>query len=509
MRRVALLLATLALIAGLGSVSATGSTAEWAPVGEGLNSTVDSIAFANNGNLIAAGRFTEAGGVSANYIASWNGTAWSPLGSGLNGFASSATVSPDGDLYVGGDFTTPATRVASWDGANWSAVGTGFDDAVRSLAFDAQGTLYAGGTFTQTAGGVTVNKIAKWDGSLWSALGQAPDIGTNGTVEAVAVDSSGNVYVGGEFTTAGGVTVNNIARWDISTSTWSALGSGMDDDVEAVAVDSSGNVYAGGKFTTAGGVTVNNIAKWDGSSWTAVGAGLADRVYDIALASTGDIYAGGSFNSDDGDNIPDQIAVYSSGVTPAPPSNSTTSPQYTFSFLTSGGGPCLADVQVRRFERFTLPPASVACTPLGTSLAGWSIPGQDWAFAPGRVVTVVDSQVFTAVARKPEITITYDANVSMSDQCIANGSNIEQEADRSKTVSAPRADSTATLEATAPCTPPGNQLLGWRDTPNASGVDRSAAGQAYELGQDVPDAWNLETPDPVNAIHLYAIWGPQ
>jgi len=113
MRKATTVLATTALLVGWGSVSATGSTVEWAPVGEGLGSTVDSIAFANNGDVIAAGRFTEAGGVSANYIASWNGTEWSPLGSGLDGNAYSATVSPDGDLCVGGDFTSPATRVAS------------------------------------------------------------------------------------------------------------------------------------------------------------------------------------------------------------------------------------------------------------------------------------------------------------------------------------------------------------------------------------------------------------
>ena len=41
-----------------------------------------------NGNLIAGGYFTTAGGTSANYIASWDGTAWSPLGSGMNSYMS-------------------------------------------------------------------------------------------------------------------------------------------------------------------------------------------------------------------------------------------------------------------------------------------------------------------------------------------------------------------------------------------------------------------------------------
>ena len=44
--------------------------------------------------------------------------------------------------------------------------------------------------------------------------------------------------------------------------------------VYALAVDASGNLYAGGDFTTAGGVSANRIAKWDGSSWSALGSGM-------------------------------------------------------------------------------------------------------------------------------------------------------------------------------------------------------------------------------------------
>ena len=49
----------------------------------------------------------------------------------------------------------------------------------------------------------------------------------------------GGVYVGGQFTTAGGVAASRIARWD--GSSWSALGTGMDNQaVYALAVDSDG-----------------------------------------------------------------------------------------------------------------------------------------------------------------------------------------------------------------------------------------------------------------------------
>jgi hypothetical protein len=72
------------------------------------------------------------------------------------------------------------------------------------------------------------------------------------------------VIVGGGnfFTTAGGVSVSRIARYNPSTRVWSALGTGTSSEVNALAVLPGGDVIAGGAFTTAGGVTANRIARY-------------------------------------------------------------------------------------------------------------------------------------------------------------------------------------------------------------------------------------------------------
>ena len=64
----------------------------------------------------------------------------------------------------------------------------------------------------------------------------------DGSVNALATDGSGNVYVGGQFTLVGGVIANSIVKWN--GSSWSALDNGMNGSVITLAVDGSGNLYA-------------------------------------------------------------------------------------------------------------------------------------------------------------------------------------------------------------------------------------------------------------------------
>ena len=256
-------------------------------------------------DLYVGGDFTTAGGSAANRIAKWNGTSWSAVGSGMGGDYPSvyALAVSGGDLYVGGHFTTAgtvaATNIARWNGTSWSAVGSGMGGnypAVYALAVSG-GDLYVGGHFT-TAGTVAATNIARWNGSSWSAVGSgitapAGDPYYDGIVRALVVSGS-DLYMGGHFTTAGGIAATNIAKWD--GGSWSALGAGMNYYVYTLAVSGS-DLYAGGSFTTAGGISANNIAKWNGSNWSALGSGTYGYYpYVFALAMSGNaLYAGGAF----------------------------------------------------------------------------------------------------------------------------------------------------------------------------------------------------------------------
>ena len=172
------------------------------------------------------------------------------------------------------------------EGIQWSALGGGVNFNVATVAVSGS-DVYVGGQFTM-AGGISANRIAKWDGNSWSALGT----GVNGIVNAIAV-SGKDVYVGGAFTSAGGISVGKIARWD--GSAWSGLGLGLNFTVSAIAILGS-EVYAGGIFTIAGGSPANYIAKWDGNNWFSLGNGMNGYVRALAVSGS-DLYVGGQFTT--------------------------------------------------------------------------------------------------------------------------------------------------------------------------------------------------------------------
>ncbi|HWY77677.1 MAG TPA: hypothetical protein VN281_18810, partial [Verrucomicrobiae bacterium] len=161
--------------------------------------------------------------------------------------------------------------------ANWVSLGgiPGADSDVYATTVDGSGNLCIGGLFT-VVGDTNANYIAQWNGSSWSALGS----GMNNTVHALAV-SGGTLYAGGYFTTAGGSAANYIAQWN--GTSWSTLSSGMNSNVNALTV-SGGTLYAGGGFTTAGGSAANAIAQWNGSSWSTLGSGMNSNINALTVS---------------------------------------------------------------------------------------------------------------------------------------------------------------------------------------------------------------------------------
>lgn len=186
--------------------------------------------------------------------------------------------------------------------------GTLSSQATAGCMFDDDGdgvpSLFVTGNFT-TAGGVACNRIAKWDGRQWTPLGSGLlSTGTfSGNAMTVFDDGSGPaLIVGGTFSSAGGIPAVGVARW--KNGAWQAIGSGLGDAATFTGVVDfavfGGSLYAGGTFGKSGALTVRGVARWTGSAWAVVNNSLGQvvdslAVYDDGLGGGAKLYASGSF----------------------------------------------------------------------------------------------------------------------------------------------------------------------------------------------------------------------
>lgn len=231
---------------------------------------------------------------------------------GANSPINALFIRDEGDvpvLYAGGRFTqidgVPASKIARWNGVQWSALGSGISGvgaAVHAMTEfdDGDGkVLFVGGEFTG-AGGLPNARIAQWDGFAWSDVGG----GVDGTVFALTVFDDGfgdALYAGGAFSEAGGVEAMHVARWD--GMAWSPLGVGLNGTVHALGEFDDGQgeaLYAGGEFTASGTTEIFHIARWNGAAWLPLADGLNGPVFALTVFNGGGatrLYAGGSFTN--------------------------------------------------------------------------------------------------------------------------------------------------------------------------------------------------------------------
>lgn len=284
------------------------------PAEPGVDGAVYALAADSHG-VYVAGDFAGAGGVAANNVARWDGSAWHALGDGVDGPVFAVLVDGDG-LYAGGEFGTaggaPAHNLARWDGAQWSDVAGGVSGPsarVQCLARDAAGLL-VGGAFTEVGVSTPANGLARWTGLVWEVLGGFPP-GIEHDIRAV-VSFSGTIYVGGVLHFPGSTRPSEatLARaTPLVLSDHAGSANANDECAGCASVDALAtngvDLFVAGAFTHLGEVTalgspyevvrlVNAAVPFglgDGPTLPSVVGGGAIRAL---AASGGSLYAGGN-----------------------------------------------------------------------------------------------------------------------------------------------------------------------------------------------------------------------
>lgn len=291
--------------------------ADWQKLDTGTDSDVNALAVYND-ELYAGGFFTTAGGVSASNIARWDGTAWKALGTGLTrigeqpGAVCNALAVYNGELIVAGRFSAAdgvsVKSIARWNGSQFAPLGGGIIDGPACFLNGPScptvdcltvfgNELIAGGQI-DNAGGVLVNRIARWNGSAWNDLGSGvmggqplcADGQECANVLSLATHN-GALIAGGRFTKAGGVNAPYIASWN--GSGWSPLGNIFTSDTHAIG-EFNGNLISE-NFVMDGSTQTEQVLRWTGTAWESFGKPsaivLAFTVYNGALIAAGDFYS--------------------------------------------------------------------------------------------------------------------------------------------------------------------------------------------------------------------------
>ena len=291
---------------GLGAVdSSTGAVQTWAPVlqtaGGFLKPKVRSIVV-SGGTIYVAGQFISANSVERNNLAAFDAaganTAWNPDAPGYN--VGVTDMRFDGSaMLVSGEFSEvggPArNNLAAIDLSTGQVTNfdPGVDGEVDALAVQG-GVLYVGGNFTHIDGGAR-NSGAAIDLGSGALTGWDPNLPFE-QLEAIAPAGS-TVFLGGLFTQVAGAQRSGLAEVDVQTggvTQFKADLAGRSGAATAL-LYRNGTLYVGGSFTSIGGVQRNGFATVQNGAVTAFDPQF-DNDTEALLLHGSTLYVGGAFS---------------------------------------------------------------------------------------------------------------------------------------------------------------------------------------------------------------------
>jgi len=272
-------------------------------VSNGPNDNVLDLVVQQDGKAIIGGEFTQVGGTDRKYIARLNtngslDTTFAP-GDGLNGWAKAVALQPNGKVIVGGDFTEAGGTIQQGiarfksDGSLDTSFdpGTGTNGSVNALALQSDGKVIITGNFTKV-NGVDRRYIARLraDGSLDSSFdpGTGPD---SAVIYAIAIQSDGKIIIGGGFASYNGTYIKRIARLNPDGTLDSSFdpGDGPKGVILDILVQNDANLLIGGTFTQYDGTSRGRIARIKANGWAGSPDGTLDTGFDSLVGADGTV----------------------------------------------------------------------------------------------------------------------------------------------------------------------------------------------------------------------------
>ncbi|MBL0740905.1 T9SS type A sorting domain-containing protein [Chryseolinea lacunae] len=240
-----------------------------------LNGVVYTLAVSGT-TLYVGGGFTEIAGKARSHIASFDIStgalnAWNP-----NASSDVRVIKVSNDIvYAGGGFSTigGASRIsvaainAAGTATSWAPVLAlpPYSPYVYTLLVDqAKGTVYIGGSFS-TSGGLTRQGLSQVNITTGATTSWNANLNVDAYVYDLAMSTNGNVlFVGGYFNSVGGAARTNLAALDVGKASLLAWNPVLQSGDYIQDMSLLGNtLYIAGYINTIGGISRTNAAALD------------------------------------------------------------------------------------------------------------------------------------------------------------------------------------------------------------------------------------------------------
>jgi hypothetical protein len=311
-------------------------TKNWFQIGSTVEASVTALElYPTNNILYVGGSFSRVytgnnnqSNILSPYFSIYNiiTNAWTQIDAGQIGKINMLLMDKvNNQLYAAGKFTLQNNvAIFNLNNNNWYPIGNsqnnGTNGNVYALAMDtSNGLLYVGGSFNSvnfgTANSISSNNIAVVDikNKVWNKISNSGNVGTNGKINTMSLDSSNQqLYIGGNFTNVIDTTNTNLpanysAKWDITNNVWNILGNsnynGTNGAINTMALNAQNNqIYLGGSFNRTNIQTgyYNYIGKYDmiNNTWSMLGNtsynGTSGNVNSLLFNTN--LYVGGKFS---------------------------------------------------------------------------------------------------------------------------------------------------------------------------------------------------------------------
>jgi hypothetical protein len=299
--------ASLALVAGVGSAHASGGFG-WRGAPAANPSSVANVLLAgaalSPSDAWAVGYDTSADGSSDYSLTEhWNGSAWTavaspnPFGNGniLQGVSALGSAdawavgySSDSTNYYS---TLYQPLIEHWNGLSWQTVSSPGNNggyiALFGVAAVSQADVWAVGSYG------TSSLIENWNGAAWSTVSHPDPSAVSDELRALTAISPNDVWAAGEYLDSrAAAEVPLFEHWD--GRDWRVVSgpsvSGADNEIVSLAGSSSSDIWAVGYTRSAGRPTTYGalIEHWDGAKWRIVSSPTpkASSNYNLLLGVT-------------------------------------------------------------------------------------------------------------------------------------------------------------------------------------------------------------------------------